>query len=240
MVRQGAQDSPVRRRERGAQKAKIQLSTLARQLQDPQRRRLFRKSGSRFAVLVPREGVKLTLVLAGIKAPRQGRSLQPGGGWTSPTGSAIRSATCRDRRARHRQGRRVHRRPVRQPPRASPRSSWRRASPRCTALGQRCGQRRQELAVPAQAKAKQARKGMWHRAGTRRRTSRPPTRRMPAPAASADAARRRPGQPEAGARQAARGLPRDIVITHIDPATGRLEIQEVGARGAAAALRDAR
>ncbi|KAB5562759.1 hypothetical protein GE09DRAFT_961323 [Coniochaeta sp. 2T2.1] len=55
-----------------AQKAKIQLSTLARQRKIPGVVD-YVKSGSRFTILVPREGVKLTLVLAGIKAPRQGQ-----------------------------------------------------------------------------------------------------------------------------------------------------------------------
>jgi staphylococcal nuclease domain-containing protein 1 len=55
-----------------AQKARIQLSTLARQRKIPGIVD-FCKSGSRFTILVPREGIKLTLVLAGIKAPRQGQ-----------------------------------------------------------------------------------------------------------------------------------------------------------------------
>lgn len=55
-----------------AQKARIQLSTLARQRKIPGVVD-YVKSGSRFTILVPREGVKLTLVLAGIKAPRQGQ-----------------------------------------------------------------------------------------------------------------------------------------------------------------------
>ncbi|KAH6628494.1 hypothetical protein F5144DRAFT_491997 [Chaetomium tenue] len=60
------------------QKAKIQLSTLSRQ------RKVagivdFCKSGSRFTILVPREGAKLTLVLAGVRAPRSGRNPQDKG-----------------------------------------------------------------------------------------------------------------------------------------------------------------
>ncbi|OLN96381.1 hypothetical protein CCHL11_00723 [Colletotrichum chlorophyti] len=52
-----------------AQKAKVQLSTLSRQKKVPAIVD-FVKSGSRFTVLIPREGVKLTLVLGGIRAPR--------------------------------------------------------------------------------------------------------------------------------------------------------------------------
>ncbi|WYZ39440.1 hypothetical protein EsH8_III_001354 [Colletotrichum jinshuiense] len=51
------------------QKAKIQLGTLSRQKKVPAVVD-FVKSGSRFTVLIPREGVKLTLVLGGIRAPR--------------------------------------------------------------------------------------------------------------------------------------------------------------------------
>ncbi|KAK0628641.1 hypothetical protein B0T17DRAFT_588712 [Bombardia bombarda] len=56
-----------------AQKAKIQLSTLSRQ------RKVsgvvdYCKSGSRFTILIPRENAKLTLVLAGVRAPRAGRT----------------------------------------------------------------------------------------------------------------------------------------------------------------------
>ncbi|KAJ1335913.1 staphylococcal nuclease domain-containing protein 1 [Microdochium nivale] len=51
------------------QKAKIQLSTLSRQKKVPAIVD-FCKSGSRFTVLIPRENVKLTLVLGGIRAPR--------------------------------------------------------------------------------------------------------------------------------------------------------------------------
>ncbi|KAH6646948.1 putative transcription factor [Truncatella angustata] len=51
------------------QRAKIQASTLQRQKKVPGIVD-FVKSGSRFTVLIPREGVKITLVLAGIRAPR--------------------------------------------------------------------------------------------------------------------------------------------------------------------------
>ncbi|EON99583.1 putative transcription factor (snd1 p100) protein [Phaeoacremonium minimum UCRPA7] len=60
------------------QKAKIQLGTLQRQRKIPAVVD-FCKSGSRFTLLIPREGVKLTLVLAGIRAPRAGRTPQEQG-----------------------------------------------------------------------------------------------------------------------------------------------------------------
>ncbi|KAI5283795.1 hypothetical protein KEM52_003222, partial [Ascosphaera acerosa] len=55
------------------QKARIQASVLSRQKRVPCVVD-FVKSGSRFAVLLPRENAKLTLVLAGIRAPRAARS----------------------------------------------------------------------------------------------------------------------------------------------------------------------
>ncbi|KAI6294094.1 hypothetical protein MCOR29_003865 [Pyricularia oryzae] len=51
------------------QRAKIQLSVLQRQKKVPAIVD-FCKSGSRFTILIPRESVKLTLVLGGIRAPR--------------------------------------------------------------------------------------------------------------------------------------------------------------------------
>ncbi|KAI2639261.1 tudor domain-containing protein [Xylaria nigripes] len=55
------------------QKAKLQLSTLSRQKRVPGIVD-FCKAGSRFTVLIPREGVKITMVLAGVRAPRAPRS----------------------------------------------------------------------------------------------------------------------------------------------------------------------
>ncbi|KAK6075797.1 Tudor domain-containing protein [Seiridium cupressi] len=60
------------------QRAKIQASTLQRQKKIPGIVD-FCKSGSRFTVLIPREGVKITLVLAGIRAPRAPRLPQEKG-----------------------------------------------------------------------------------------------------------------------------------------------------------------
>lgn len=55
------------------QKAKIQASVLQRQKRVPGVVD-FVKSGSRFAVLLPRENAKLTFVLSGIRAPRSARN----------------------------------------------------------------------------------------------------------------------------------------------------------------------
>ena len=55
------------------QKAKLQISTLSRQKKVPGIVD-FCKAGSRFTILIPREGVKITMVLAGVRAPRAPRS----------------------------------------------------------------------------------------------------------------------------------------------------------------------
>ncbi len=60
------------------QKAKMQVSTLSRQRKVPGIVD-FCKSGSRFTVLIPREGAKITLVLGGVRAPRTGRTSQEKG-----------------------------------------------------------------------------------------------------------------------------------------------------------------
>ncbi|KAK2597327.1 hypothetical protein QQS21_006101 [Conoideocrella luteorostrata] len=60
------------------QKAKIMLATLQRQKKVPAIVD-FCKAGSRFTVLVPRENVKLTMVLGGIRAPRAPRADGEGG-----------------------------------------------------------------------------------------------------------------------------------------------------------------
>ncbi|KAI1818519.1 putative transcription factor [Poronia punctata] len=55
------------------QRAKIQVSTLSRQKKVPGIVD-FCKAGSRFTILIPREGIKLTMVLAGVRAPRAPRA----------------------------------------------------------------------------------------------------------------------------------------------------------------------
>jgi len=55
------------------QKAKVQLQTLQRQKKIPAIVD-FVKSGSRFTILIPREGIKLNFVLGGIRAPKSARN----------------------------------------------------------------------------------------------------------------------------------------------------------------------
>lgn len=60
------------------QKAKVNLASLQRQKKVPAIVD-FCKSGSRFTILIPRENVKLTMVLGGIRAPRAPRADGEGG-----------------------------------------------------------------------------------------------------------------------------------------------------------------
>ena len=61
-----------------AQKAKVMLTTFQRQKKVPAIVD-FCKAGSRFTILIPRENVKLTMVLGGIRAPRAPRADGTGG-----------------------------------------------------------------------------------------------------------------------------------------------------------------
>ncbi|PHH65251.1 hypothetical protein CDD81_3110 [Ophiocordyceps australis] len=61
-----------------AQKAKVMLATLQRQKKVPAIVD-FCKAGSRFTILIPRENIKLTMVLGGIRAPRAPRQDGQGG-----------------------------------------------------------------------------------------------------------------------------------------------------------------
>ncbi|KAF3014257.1 hypothetical protein G7054_g7521 [Neopestalotiopsis clavispora] len=78
------------------QRAKIQASTLQRQKKIPGIVD-FCKSGSRFTVLIPREGVKITLVLAGIRAPRAPRLPQDNGEPFGQEALDLASRRCQQR-----------------------------------------------------------------------------------------------------------------------------------------------
>ncbi|KAH7358198.1 tudor domain-containing protein [Plectosphaerella cucumerina] len=78
------------------QKAKVHLAGLQRQ------KRIagvvdFVKSGSRFTILIPREGVKLTLVLGGIRAPRAPRANGEGGEPFGQEAADLASRRCSQR-----------------------------------------------------------------------------------------------------------------------------------------------
>lgn len=203
------------------QKARIQLSTLARQRKIPGVVD-YVKTGSRFTILVPREGVKLTLVLAGIKAPRQGQPF-------SQEGMDLATKRCNQRDCEidvhdidkvggfigdlyvNRENfskilveegfAEVH-----------------------EYSAEKSGNAAELLA--AQKKAKEGRKGMWADWD---------------PSQDEEAADDQNGQAAADATADLANLNldkrpedyRDIVITNVDPSTGRLKIQEIG-KGTAA------
>lgn len=78
------------------QKAKIMLATLQRQKKVPAVVD-FCKSGSRFTILVPRENVKLTMVLGGIRAPRAPRADGEGGEPFGKEGIELATRRCNQR-----------------------------------------------------------------------------------------------------------------------------------------------
>ncbi|KAJ9148222.1 Nuclease domain-containing protein 1 [Coniochaeta hoffmannii] len=203
-----------------AQKARIQLSTLARQRKIPGIVD-YVKSGSRFTILVPREGIKLTLVLAGIKAPRQGQAF-------SQEGMDLANKRCNQRDCEidvhdiDKVGGFIGDLYVNRENFAKILVEEGFAEVH-EYSAEKLGNAAELLA--AQKKAKEGRKGMW---------------------ADWD-----PSQDEAADHQNGHNVAdttadlsnldidkkpedyRDIVITNIDPATGRLKIQEIG-KGTAA------
>ena len=78
------------------QKAKIMLATLQRQKKVPAVVD-FCKSGSRFTILIPRENVKLTMVLGGIRAPRAPRADGEGGEPFGKEGLDLANRRCNQR-----------------------------------------------------------------------------------------------------------------------------------------------
>lgn len=78
------------------QKAKIMLATLQRQKKVPAIVD-FCKSGSRFTILIPRENVKLTMVLGGIRAPRAPRADGEGGEPFGKEGLELANRRCNQR-----------------------------------------------------------------------------------------------------------------------------------------------
>jgi len=78
------------------QKAKMNLAGLQRQKKIPGIVD-FVKSGSRFTVLIPREGLKLTLVLGGIRAPRAPRANGEGGEPFGQEAADLASRRCSQR-----------------------------------------------------------------------------------------------------------------------------------------------
>ncbi|RKU44320.1 hypothetical protein DL546_005982 [Coniochaeta pulveracea] len=209
-----------------AQRAKIQLSTLSRQRKIPGVVD-FCKSGSRFTILVPREGVKLTLVLAGVRAPRAGRTPQEPGEPFGNEALELANRRCNQRDCEidvhdiDKVGGFIGDLYVNRESFAKILVEEGLASVH-EYSAEKAGNAAELLA--AQKKAKEAHKGMWHDWDPSQEQDEE-EQSTAVESATADLASvtidKRPSDY------------RDIVITNIDTTTGRLKIQEVG-KGTAA------
>ena len=206
-----------------AQKAKIQASTLSRQRKVPGVVD-FCKSGSRFTILVPREGIKLTLVLAGIRAPRApGRNAQDKGEPFGQEALEFANRRCNQRDCEidvhdvDKVGGFIGELFIN-------RESFAKSlvEEGLASVHQYSAEKSGNAAElnTAEKKAKQEKKGMWHDYDPSQDEA--AEEEAAAPATTAEEA------PVSTKRQDYR----DIVITNVD-ATGRMKIQEVG-KGTAA------
>ncbi|KAL2262137.1 hypothetical protein VTK26DRAFT_2337 [Humicola hyalothermophila] len=201
------------------QKAKIQVSTLSRQRKVPGIVD-FCKSGSRFTILIPREGVKLTLVLAGVRAPRAGRTPQEKGEPFGQEALDLANRRCNQRDCEidvHDIDKvggfigdlYVNRESFAKVLVEEGLASVHRYS------AEKSGNATELLA--AEKRAKEARKGMWHDWD-------------PSQDAEEEAAEAAGSEPAADASAAIETKPqdyRDIVITNID-SNGKIKVQEIG------------
>ncbi len=204
------------------QKAKMQLSTLSRQRKVPGVVD-FCKSGSRFTVLIPREGAKITLVLAGIRAPRAGRTPQEKGEPFGQEALELANKRCNQRDCEV---------DVHDIDKVEVSSVISTSTERALAkilveegfasVHEYSAEKSGNLTelTAAQKKAKEGRKGLWHDWD---------------PSQDADESEEVPAEPSAETSVSIDKKPedyRDVIITNVD-ASGKLKIQEVG-KGTAA------
>ncbi|KAL2269579.1 hypothetical protein VTJ83DRAFT_1763 [Remersonia thermophila] len=207
------------------QKAKLQLGTLSRQRKVPGIVD-FCKSGSRFTILIPRESVKITLVLAGIRAPRApGRTAQDKGEPFGQEALDLANRRCNQRDCEidvHDIDKvggfigdlYVNRESFAKVLVEEGLASVHRYS------AEKSGNATELLA--AEARAKQARKGLWHDWDPSQEAAEEEEGGEPGAAggaAAADASVAIDKKPEDY---------RDIVVTNID-SNGRIKVQEIGA-----------
>lgn len=202
------------------QKAKIQLSTLSRQRKVPGVVD-FCKSGSRFTILIPRESAKITLVLAGIRAPRAGRTPQEKGEPFGQEALDLANRRCNQRDCEidvhdiDKVGGFIGDLYVNRESFAKVLVEEGLASVH-EYSAQKSGNATELLA--AQKRAKEARKGMWHDWDPSQDAEEEAADAADQAGAGADASTTVEKRPEDY---------RDIVITNID-SNGRIKIQEIG------------
>lgn len=201
------------------QKAKLEVGILQRSKRIPAVVD-FVKSGSRFVVLVPRENAKLTLVLSGIRAPRSARGPNDAG---EPFGQeahdlAIRRCMQRDVEIDvetiDKVGGFIGTLYVNKENFTKVLLEEGFATVHAYSAEQ-SGHANEYFA--AEQRAKEARKGLWH--------DWDPSKE--AEAEESEAANATGNESEAAAASRRKDY-RDVMVTHIDPETGRLKLQQIG------------
>lgn len=201
------------------QKAKLEVGILQRSKRIPAVVD-FVKSGSRFVVLVPRENAKLTLVLSGIRAPRSARGPNDAG---EPFGQeahdlAIRRCMQRDVEIDvetiDKVGGFIGTLYVNKENFTKVLLEEGFATVHAYSADQ-SGHANEYFA--AEQRAKEARKGLWH--------DWDPSKE--AEAEESEAANATGNESEAAAASRRKDY-RDVMVTHIDPETGRLKLQQIG------------
>jgi staphylococcal nuclease domain-containing protein 1 len=171
------------------EKAKRQLTLLSRQRRVPAVVD-FVKSASRFTVLIPRENAKITLVLSGIRAPRSARNESDQGEPFGKEAHEFANRRCQQRDVEI-------------------------DVEDCDKVGGFIG----TLYFPAEQRAKDARKGLWHEYDP----SQDEEAEYTAPTTETS---------NGDAAVSRRKDYRDVIVTHVDE-TGRLKLQQVGTGTAA-------
>ncbi|KAF4280646.1 hypothetical protein KXX16_001899 [Aspergillus fumigatus] len=200
------------------QKAKMEVSILQRQKRVPAIVD-FVKSGSRFTVLVPRENAKLTLVLSGIRAPRSARNPGEAGEPFGQEAHDLANKRCMQRDVEidietiDKVGGFIGTLYVNKEDFAKVLLEEGLATVH-TYSAEQSGHATEYLA--AEQKAKEARKGLWHDWD---------------PSKEAEEAEEEAANGSNGAEGETterRKDYRDVMVTYVDPASGKIKIQQIG------------
>ncbi|EAW17868.1 putative transcription factor (Snd1/p100) [Aspergillus fischeri NRRL 181] len=200
------------------QKAKMEVSILQRQKRVPAIVD-FVKSGSRFTVLVPRENAKLTLVLSGIRAPRSARNPGEAGEPFGQEAHDLANKRCMQRDVEidvetiDKVGGFIGTLYVNKEDFAKVLLEEGLATVHAYSAEQ-SGHATEYFA--AEQKAKEARKGLWHDWD---------------PSKEAEEAEEEAANGSNGAEGEAterRKDYRDVMVTYVDPASGKIKIQQIG------------
>ncbi|KAF7716386.1 RNA-induced silencing complex, nuclease component [Penicillium ucsense] len=202
------------------QKAKLEVGILQRSKRVPAVVD-FVKSGSRFTVLVPRENAKLTLVLSGIRAPRSARGPNDVGEPFGQEAHDLANRRCMQRDVEidvetiDKVGGFIGTLYVNKENFTKILLEEGLATVHAYSAEQ-SGHANEYFA--AEQRAKDARKGLWHDWDPSKEAA----------AEESEAANGNSDETAAAAVPARRKDYRDVMVTHIDPETGRLKLQQVG------------